>query len=285
MILYFAGNVVGYDERLYGFGVRSKLLTFAEIDDWGKQAFDFWIVNKPPDARMFMDSGAFSAFMRGAVIEIDRYIKYIHDYKHNIETYVQLDKIGDPEQTAINLGIMESNGLTPIPVFTGSAPIRDLHKLCERYDHIALGGLRGKEAGTNDWRRIHFDKVFAVAKQYWPKKFHAFGITSQWTLERYPFYSADSSSAIVGAGMGRVMTFENGVLNSEPWIDFGKRSYEGSIVDTIGDTGSTKTTSAHMGRRRYNVETMLKFEQHINNVWRAKGWSWETDLRSDTAPK
>jgi hypothetical protein len=278
VILYFAGNVVGYDRRIYDFGVRSKLLTFAEIDDWGKQAFDFWITNRPEGARIFMDSGAFSAFMRGAVIDIDRYMNFIKTFEHNIETYVQLDKIGDPEQTAINLGIMESNGLTPIPVFTGSAPIRDLHKLCEKYDHIALGGLRGKEAGTTEWRRTHFDRVFSVVKNYWPKKLHAFGITSQWALERYPFYSADSSSAIVGAGMGRVMTFEKGILDSEPWVDFARRSYEGAIVDGVGDTGSTKTTSAHMGRRRYNVDTMLKFERHINDVWRMRGWDWKTDI-------
>ena len=283
MILYFAGNVVGYDSHMYDAGVRSKLLTFAEVDDWGKAAFDFWLTRRPPGARIFLDCGAFSLFMRGAVLDIDRYIKFVHTYLHNIETYVQLDKIGDPQQTAINLGIMESNGLTPIPVYTGSAPVRDLEALCEKYDHIALGGLRGKEAGTSDWRRIHFDKVFAVARRYWPKKFHAFGITSQWALERYPFYSADSSSAIVGAGMGRVMTFEQGLLNSEPWIEFGKRSYEGAIVDGVGDTGSTKTLSAHMGRRRYNVATMLAFEKHINDVWRMKGLSWETDLRSDTA--
>lgn len=277
MILYFAGNVAGADHQLYDFGVRSKLLTFAEIDEWGKLAFEFWLHNKPPDARIFLDSGAFSAFMRGAVISLDRYIKYCHQYLHNIETFVQLDKIGDPVTTKRNLATMEREGLNPIPVYTASAPISELERLCERYEHIALGGLRGKEAGSNEWRRQQFDKVFAVARKNWPRKFHAFGITSQWVLERYPLYSADSSSAVVGGGMGRVMTFEKGLLDSEPWVPYAERTYDGRVVDTVGEMGTTGTKSAHMGRRRQNIYAMLDFEKHLNEVWRKKNMSWNTD--------
>ena len=278
LILYFAGNVAGLDPKMYDAGIRSKLLTFAEIDDWGKLAFDFWLHEKPPGARIFLDSGAFSAFMRGAVISLDRYIKYCHKYLHNIETFVQLDRIGDPETTKRNLATMEAEGLHPIPVFTASASLKELERLCERYEHMALGGLRGKEAGTTEWRRRHFDAVFRVAHKYWPRKFHAFGITSQWALERYPFYSADSSSAVVGAGMGRVMSFENGIIDSEPWVGWAKRTHEGRVVDIIGETGRTKTLSAHLGRRQQNIEAMLDFEQYLNDLWRAKGMSWETDI-------
>lgn len=282
MILYFAGNVAGADHITYDYGVRSKLLTFAEINDWGKLAFAFWLKQRPPGARIFLDSGAFSAFMRGAVIRLDDYIAYCHRWLPNIETYVQLDKIGDPMTTKRNLAEMERQGLHPIPVYTASAPISELERLCERYDHMALGGLRGKEAGTNEWRQRHLDRVFAVAYRYWPKKFHLFGITSQWALERYPVYSADSSSAIVGGGMGRVMSFYRGRLDSEPWVPYAKRFYEGSVVDTVGNMGTSGTKSAHMGRRYANIQAMLAFERHLNDVWRAKGVSWETDLPTAT---
>jgi hypothetical protein len=281
VIVYFAGNVAGHDHSLYAAGVRSKLLTFAEIDDWGKLSFAYWIYNKPHDVRIFMDSGAFSAFMRGAIISLDRYMRFCQDNAANLETIVQLDRIGDPETTKKNLAIMESEGLKPIPVFTSAAPLSELERLCERYHHIALGGLRGKEAGTVAWRRRHFDKVFAVAQKYWPVKFHAFGITGQWVLERYPFYSVDSSSAIVGGGMGRIMSFKDGRLDSEPWIPYVQREWEGLGCDIIGETGHTTTQSAHMGRRISNIGAMLDFEKYINDLWRYKAggkYSWETDI-------
>lgn len=274
MILYFAGNVVGQDQALYDTGVRHKLLTFAEVDDWGKDSFEFWLYNHPPGAKIFLDSGAFSAYMRGAVVSLDRYIRFCHQYLDRIEVFVQLDKIGDPATTKRNLATMESEGLHPIPVYTSAAPIRELEALCERYKHIALGGLRGKTAGTNAWRRDHFNKIFQVLGRHWPVKTHAFGITSQWALERYPFHSADSSSAIVGAGMGRVMAFDNGVVTSEPWVDYARRSYNGEVVDVIGDTGTTATLSAHMGRRKHNIRTFLAFEQYLTRLWTLKGITW-----------
>ena len=274
--------MAGADAKTYDYGIRSKLLTFAEVDQWGLLAFRFWIEQKPPDARIFLDSGAFSAFMRGAVIDIRQYIAYIHRWLPNIETVVQLDKIGDPATTKRNLALMEAEGLHPIPVYTASAPTSELERRLEKYDHIALGGLRGKEAGTSEWRRRHFDKVFAVAARRWPKKMHAFGITSQWALERYPFYSADSSSAIVGGGMGRVMSFQKGIINSKPWLEYAQRTYDGQVADTVGNRGTTSTQSAHMGRRKVNIEAMLAFERHLNSVWRKKGVDWATDLPSVT---
>lgn len=281
VIYYFAGNVAGYDHILYNAGIRNKLLTFAEIDDWGKRAFDFWVYQQPEGIKLFMDCGAFSAFMRGAVIDIDRYMKFLHDYNDRIEVAVQLDCIGNPRVTNENLKIMEDNGLNPIPVYTSSAPLADLERLCERYKYIALGDLRGKEGKHNvNWRRDHLNKVFKIAHKYWPVKFHAFGITSSWVLERYPLYSVDSSSAILSAGMGMVMKFEKKrgkyLVDQTRWQEFARVNFDHVIMDFYGDIGTTGTTSAHIGRRKNNIRVTLQLEAYINQLWREKGWSWET---------
>lgn len=270
MILYFAGNLAGSDPLLYRMGVRNKLLTFAEIDEWGKQSFAFWLYNKPDDVRIFMDCGAFSALSRGAVIDLDRYIKFCHQYRDKIDTYVQLDKIGDPTQTSVNLGIMEREGLTPIPVHTSSAPISHLEQLCEKYRHIALGGLRAKDGDQSKWRRNYFNQVMTVAEKYWPVKFHAFGVTTQWMLERYPLHSADSTSAILGAGLGRVLTFEKCHFIFGADKEYVQRTLDCSVLDSYGERAATGTESAHLGRRRKNIDTFLKFERHINELWDRK---------------
>lgn len=277
MILYFAGNVVGQDQVLYDAGVRNKLLTFAEIDDWGKESFEFWVYNAPSDVNIFMDCGAYSAMTRGVAIDIYRYIEFCQKWGSRINTVVQLDKVGDPVATARNLEIMEREGVHPIPVYTAAAPIKEFERLCERYKHIALGGVNKPGDGTNgtiQWRREVFNKIFKAVEKHWPIKMHAFGVTAQWVLERYPLYSADSSSAIVGAGMGRVMCFDNGVITSEAWADYARRTYNAAVVDGIGEMRET-TTSAHIGRRRHNIRTFVAFERYLNTLWERKGITWE----------
>jgi len=253
--------------------VRNKLMTFAEVDDWSKLAFDFWVYNKPKDSWLFIDCGAFSALSRGAEIDFRRYMDFCHRWKDNINEYVQLDKVGDWVTTRKNLEIMEKDGLHPIPVYTAQAPIAEFERLCEKYEHIALGGLRGKVAGSNDWRKKQLDKTFRIAEKYWPRKFHAFGVTSQWVLERYPLYSADSSSAIVGGGMGRVMTFDGGVIRSGHWVEYAQRTWDGECIDLIGKCSAT-TTSAHWGRRVHNIQTFLAFNRHIDRLWELRGITW-----------
>ena len=75
-----------------------------------------------------------------------------------------------------------------------------------------------------------------------------------------------------------LMSFDKGIINSEPWVEYARRTYDGQVVDTIGNRGTTTTQSAHMGRRKVNIESMLAFERHLNAVWRAKGVDWKTDL-------
>jgi len=108
-----------------------------------------------------------------------------------------------------------------------------------------------------------------------PVKVHAYGVMAQWVLERYPFYSADSSNAIMGAGMGRVNRFVAGQLKSEGWQDDVRRTLDGVVADGIGRTGA-KSQSAHAGRRRRNVEAQLALERYVTDLWSAKGVTWTT---------
>lgn len=282
MILYFAGNVVGKkDDTMYAEGMRNKLVTFADKDDFGEAGFAYWIHNPPPDARVFLDCGAYSAHMRGAVLDFDEYCRFCAEHGDRIETYVQMDVVGNPQRTRENLAEMQRRGLNPMPVYTASAPLEELDDMCAQYKHIALGGLRGREAGTNEWRRRQLDRTFEIAAKHWPVRFHAFGITAQWVLERYPLYSADSSSAIVGSGMGRVMDFDEGVVSSEPWVGYAQRTRDGRVVDGVGDCGDTGTTSAHKGRRTVNVRTMLDFERYLTDHWTRHGVTWDMRLRRE----
>lgn len=143
--------------------------------------------------KLFLDSGAFSAFTQGVKIDIDQYISFIKKNKEYIDIYAALDVIGDFQKTKENLRYMESKGLTPLPTFHFGSPMEELDRLCREYDFIALGGLVPlalQKRKITAW----LDSCFSVIKNYWPKKIHGFGVNNYELWKRYPFYSVDATS-------------------------------------------------------------------------------------------
>lgn len=279
--LYLAGiaKQVGADGVDAAAGVTNRLLTFADIDDWAKEAFAFWITGRPTRVSVFLDSGAFGAYTRGAVIDLGRYCRYIEEHQAALSCYAALDVIKDWRATARNLDVMEARGLRPVPTFHRGSPWEELERLASSHPYVALGGLVGGDGKrgssfTEDALRPYLDRCWKVFERYWPIRVHVFGVTVQWVLERYPFYSADSASAIMGAGMGRVSVFERGRMASGRWQDYAWATADGVVVDGVGRTEG-KSKSAHAGRRRRNVEAVLVFERYLTDLWAARGVVWE----------
>jgi hypothetical protein len=277
MKLYFACNLVGCEQLVYGWGVRSRLLTFADRETWAKDAFKLWIEGPAPeDSSVFLDSGAFSAWSRGALLDVGAYCHYIHQYANALDIYANLDVIGDWRGSAKNLDKMLTNGLRPMAVFHKGSPWNELDRLASLGLPLALGGLVGKgksvTAGNIQayldmcWRRLHY---------HWPIKVHVFGVVAQWVLERYPWFSADSSTALVSAGMGRVQQWVNGHVSTDNWILYAKRTLNGRLVDGVA-INKAKNGSAHLGRREHNVQCQLALEKHVTNLWESRGVTWDS---------
>lgn len=284
--VFFAGNVKssqGVDANAIDSaeGVRHRLLTFADVDGWAREAFEFWVqqATPPSGARVFLDSGAFSAYTRKATIDLGRYCDYIKQHSAALDCYAALDVIGDWRATAKNVAEMCSRGLQPLPTFHRGSPWEELDRIAAEHPYIALGGMvggQGKRGSVlEDDLSPHLDHCFRVLEKRWPVKVHAFGVIAQWVLERYPFFSADSATAIMGAGMGRVIRFRDGQLRSGAWTDDVARTWDGAVADGVGraskDGGSK---SAHAGRRRRNVEALLAYERYLTRLWTARGISW-----------
>lgn len=154
---------------------------------------------------LFLDSGAFSAMTKGVEINIQDYIAFIKEYRKYISVYAVLDVIGDPEATLRNQHIMEDAGLCPLPCFHYGEPLRYLQKYVAEYDYIALGGMARLGARPDMFRFL--DDCFDVIcdKDGLPKvKVHGFGITTISVMKRYPFYSVDSTSWLIGSRNGQI---------------------------------------------------------------------------------
>ena len=155
---------------------------------------------------LFMDSGAFSVFSSGSVIDIYQYIDFIKEHKEVITVYANLDVIGDAEATWRNQEIMEKHGLSPLPIYHLGDDSKYLDR-CLDYDYMGVGGLAGRKA-SHTQRRFFLDRCFnkLCDPDGMPKiRVHGFGMTFVVLMRRYPWYSVDSKSWLDYSTYGHVI--------------------------------------------------------------------------------
>jgi hypothetical protein len=170
-------------------------------------------------AKVFLDSGAFSAFHLGVKINIDDYCNYI---KRNSDILrvedgavmaSVLDGIGNALQTYQNQLYMERQGAKPLPCFHFGEDERYLDYYVQRYNYITIGGLVGRSAkDATVWLDRMWEKHMLDGSGRAKLKVHAFGMTSPELMKRYPWFSVDSSSWIQAAAFGSVFTSEHGPI-------------------------------------------------------------------------
>lgn len=161
--------------------------------------------------KVFLDSGAFSAYSLGVDIDINAYCDYIIRNKDIIMVddgavmASVLDGIGDPQKTWENQSYMERAGVVPLPCFHFGEDNRYLEYYIKNYPYITIGGMVGKKAeDLTKWLDYIWEKFLLDGRGKPRLKVHAFGITSERIMERYPWWSVDSSSWIQAASFGNV---------------------------------------------------------------------------------
>lgn len=171
-------------------------------------------------ARVFLDSGAFSAHTLGVEINIEDYCNYIIANKDILRVddgdvmASVLDGIGDPKRTWENQIRMEQLGAKPLPCFHYGEDPAYLEWYVERYKYITIGGMVGRTQQQlvswldTIWERYLIDRTGSARL-----KVHAFGITAFGIMERYPWHSVDSSSWIQSAAFGSIVTPQWGAIS------------------------------------------------------------------------
>jgi hypothetical protein len=153
--------------------------------------------------KVFLDSGAFSAYMLGASIDIDGYIAYIKANADIIEIASVLDGIGDPQKTFDNQTYMERHGVRPMPCFHyGEDPKWLLHYI-KNYDYISLGGMVPiAKPQLVQWLDRIWNDYLCDANGRARIKVHGFGLTKLDLMWRYPWFSVDSTSWLMAGNNG-----------------------------------------------------------------------------------
>ena len=210
--------------------------------------------------RLIVDSGAFTAFTCGKTIKPQDYTHWALDFKKRWEHkmsflgFMNLDVIGDQDETWKNQEMIEALGLNPIPIVTFGADLRHLERALG-YEYFALGGLvpyATKKAKLRAW----LDKCFQIIVTKFKRtgvmpKVHLLGITSDWALKRYPCYSSDSSSWV------KCLRFGGAEAAGIEKIPRYKES----------DAAMFATTHA----LRSEIKKFQKMEQEATKLWASRG--------------
>lgn len=240
MELYLAGAAkFGKEEvkqymKLYLAGMEESCVDKIDCNalfsyiDRGKLQFDK-LKDFIKPGKLFIDSGAFSAWTKGSKVNVKEYISWLNERSDDINLCGQVDVIpGDrvfgatPKQvreaaqsTWDNYLFMRKRLKNPdslLYTFHVGEPIEFLKQALEWRDengnpipYMAFGGMVGKPAKIRD---VFLEKCFRTIRESSNPniKVHAFGMTDFDLLEKYPIYSADSTSWIMVGAMGNVMS-------------------------------------------------------------------------------
>lgn len=153
-------------------------------------------VNDPAfKARLFLDSGAFSAFTLAKKFDIQKYAEFIRTYRARLTIASNLDVIGDWKGTKKNQELLESMGVEVLPVYHANEPIEVLQDYASRYSYIAVGGLVPLTRKRQKMKMV-LDRVFSIVRD--KTRVHAFGLNATWAWQAFPFYSVDATSWLSG---------------------------------------------------------------------------------------
>ena len=225
--LYLAGSYATRVETILMDKGINRL--YSQLND--RKLGETWIDynNNVAPRNIFVDSGAYSVHTKGKELNVDEYIQYVNDRAGSYQAIAQVDKIpGEfgkpktlqqlaeaPEESWENYLYMREKVIDVdclLPIYHQGEDIKHLHRILEWTDkkgnHIPYIGISPANDVATKHKDTWFSMVFRVIKQSSNPnvKTHAFGMTSLPLLEKYPFYSADSTSWLMTSANGGIFT-------------------------------------------------------------------------------
>ncbi len=288
--IYFAGS--------YQSSVDGKIMElggnrlFSQLND--RNGLKRWIPFKEGGAtnNLFIDSGAFSAHTKDSEVEVDDYISYVNEHPGVFSVIAQVDTIPGkfrkpktrqqileaPEKSWENYLYMRERVhdvpcLTPI--FHQGEDFKHLKRMLETTfhgEHIEYIGISpANDVQTKD-KKKWFEQVYQIIRDSSNPhvKTHAYGMTSFKVLEQYPVYSADSTSWLMNASMGAIMTPFGTIFTSE--VKAGNSGHWKSLsandqqwlIDHVDKFGMTmeQLESDYKARELFNVMYVLEWAKN-----------------------
>lgn len=295
--LYFASNGGEDWKRQHNCNqLLSQINDKKRLLDW----VDYLRKNPSCKSKLFVDSGAYSVWTKNKVLDVDKYIELLNDIDDVIECFAQCDTIPGahgrtptpeeirtaPDKSWNNFLYMVDKVKSPkklIPIFHQFEPWSVLERMINyKYpdgSYIDYIGLSPQEHGVSKESWVEFfDKCFKIihSSNNPNVKTHAFGCTVTSILESFPFYSADSATAVLAA------TYGNIVLNGK-YISFSGRENQQINSDHFIQRSSAVQESirSEVHRLGFDVDYLLDNDdyEYRTTINVASMWDWAINYK------
>lgn len=156
---------------------------------------------------LFVDSGAFSMFTQKVDISIQQYGEWLLANKPLWHIASNLDDVTKNEAKSYeNQKILEAMGCPVVPVFHCREDVKWLQRYIEEgYEYLFLGGMVPESTPyLLQWLDNLFDKYLTDKDGMPIIKVHGFGLTRLNLVDRYPWFSVDSTSWVMTGRFGGI---------------------------------------------------------------------------------
>lgn len=258
-------------------GVRRLLFSYAN-DKAG------WRANRhlymEPQNTIMVDSGAFTAWTKGNKIDVRQYIDFCQELRDTAKcrlVFVNLDvipgrfRVKPTRQERLhsaregwrNFGMMAASRLPVLHVFHQHEEMAWLKDIAAASDYVGVSPANDVSVPE---RLRWLDKVFSTVGT--SVRAHGFGVTTTRLLERFPFYSVDSSSWLAPSLYGGVLVFTGRALAYVSKAQY--RNMRGLVAPHFVPCAEGYKYVTVLSLRSY-----LALEKYITEVWEARGLQWE----------
>jgi len=293
----FMGGVFPYEKEANEKAVENRLTSYHFQTNGGGQFSPQVLLEMRENRGMIMvDSGAFSVWTKGKVIDLNEYIEWIKVNLEFADSFVALDVIpGTPTKPAVSVVEKQESARKSLQnyhkmVRAGIPPEKIIHVLhfgedikwadrCQDFPYVGFGGLVGQHPENRSLWINTMSRALVDSSGYPINKWHLFGVTDQETLLTLPMYSADSAGWLRKAVIGTVDIWDHeknemffirisGQINDKTghFNDFPQKEKD-RVVELITLQGFTleqlqeKNANARIG---FNIQTWKKYEAWIN---------------------
>ena len=274
-------------------------------------AYDFC---EQPHRRIFIDSGAFTAWKKGIKLD-EKYLSKYMEFCRKIQkrakccvTFAAVDiplgKEGDKPETitlaqkekACEQGweyyqTMRKNGIPCLPVFHQLEHVKWLRRIADNSDYFAVSPRKDISAAKRHrWLKSVFDYIGPSKK-----KIHGFGISSDAWLREFPFFSVDRTDWLWAIKLERYPLPNRRQRSLDEWTEL--LYHDGEDWEALRERlreilayGTYGVKPDPQGRRgKYWFATLaiareLSWQREITKFWRQKGVVWDGETNREAVP-
>ena len=217
-------SLVKTNREYYIQNSRYSLVSFYYIEKWQSALFNSEL--------FLLDSGAFTFISncKGDVdfdSYLDRYIAFIKE--NDIKYFFELDVdaiVGYDKVKQMRAKLERAVGRQCIPVWHRTRGLDEWKRLTKDYNYIAIGGFAIKDIKEREYRYI--TALLEIARKN-GCKVHGLGFTSLKYLDKFHFYSVDSTTWLSGSRYGNIYVFKHNKMKQHPHPK-GKRLKSGEYL-------------------------------------------------------